>query len=73
VRRIGEAAERDETVVGASFPTLRWKISKSRGVAHLEGPLLFTPECGVHGRVDIEVRFPGNYPRREPTTYDATA
>lgn len=69
--RSPERLRADRRLVSASYPTLRWKISTRRGVARLEGPLLYTPECGVQGRVDIEVRFPTNYPKMEPTAFDA--
>jgi hypothetical protein len=69
--RNAERLRADRKLVGAAYPTLQWRISKPRGLARLEGPLLFTPECGVHGRVEIEVRFPASYPKKEPTTYDA--
>jgi len=61
----------EEGLIRDSYPTLSFVIDQPNRKAKLSGEIILNTECGIHTPIAVEIRFPRDYPKTEPTAYDA--
>jgi hypothetical protein len=61
----------DRALVAQFCPTLQFRLDKPTGKMVLEGGILIPEECGISTEIVTVIRFPGDYPGREPKAFDA--
>lgn len=61
----------DQALVAEYYPSLQFRIDREKESASLEGNMILRAECGIPAEITTVVRFPWDYPGREPVAYDA--
>lgn len=61
----------DRALVTEYYPSLQFRIDREKQNVSLEGKMIIRAECGIPAEITTVVRFPWDYPGREPVAYDA--
>lgn len=62
----------DRALVAASpYTGLTYSIDRANRRCVLEGDIVYVSDSGLHATVSVRIVFPDEYPRLEPTAYDA--